>query len=65
MAGACSVVAGAGPRDLGGFSTQRLEGGTVAAAGIRGEAVPIPDGAGVSGQDNPILFGGTTEGRLQ
>ena len=62
VAGACAVVAGAGPRDRGGFSTQREEGGTVADAGTRGEAVPMSAGTGLAGWANQKLFVGNTEG---
>ena len=65
VVGACDVVAVAGPRDRGGLSTQRAEEGTVEAAGTRGGSFPMPDRAGVAGQDNPELFVSTTEVQLQ
>ena len=49
VAGACAVVTRTGLRDQRFFSTQRAEKGTVAAARTKGEAVPMPAGAGVSG----------------
>ena len=64
VTGACAVLAVAGTRDRGCFYTQRAEGGNVAAARTRGEAVPMPSGAGVAGRSNPKLFVSTTEGQL-
>ena len=65
VASARAMVAGAGPRNRGGFYTQRAEGGTVADTGTRGEAVSMPARTGVAGRANPKLFFGTREGRLQ
>ena len=59
------MVAGTGPRDRKGFSTQRSEEGTAVVVGTREEDIPMQAGAGVSGQVNTRFFVVTTEGGIQ